>query len=302
MQYALVLAGGNSREREVSLRSGDAVVAACSRLGYAARAVDIREDQLSTLNLNVDLVFPVLHGGFGEDGRLQQYLQERGVPFVGSGSAASQLAMNKVETRKIWKAHSFRVANGMSVTSVSSIHDIVTQELHLPVAVKPVHEGSSVGVYRCETWESVSACAGRCIAEFGAALVEEWVSGREITVSVLDNRTLPIVEIKVVSGFYDYQAKYEREDTAYLVPASLPPTVTANIQAQAMKAFNTLGCRHYGRIDAIIGADHRAVWLEANTIPGFTDTSLLPRAASAAGMTFDDLVGKLIELGVNRRQ
>lgn len=289
----LVLSGGVSREREVSLRSGLAVARACRELGHQVTEADIRPDDLTALEQQHDLIFPVLHGCFGEDGQLQQILESQGKPFVGSNSQASKLAFDKAETKRVWLREGIPTPRHLVIDAIPTLADL---EAFQHVCCKPTREGSSVGVAFAHSAEDALALIGRLLPIHNQLLVEECITGRELTVGILGGCPLPIVEIRPGDKFYDYDAKYNRTDTQYLVPAVFTPQETAEIQQLAMTAFTQLGCTHYGRVDLILHPTRGPFFLEVNTIPGFTSSSLLPKAAAVAGFHFNALVENLIKL------
>lgn len=287
-----VLAGGPSAEREVSLDSGRAVAEALRRRGHAVHLADIRPDDLTALDHPADVVFPALHGPFGEDGQVQRIMEQRGIRFVGSDSRASALAMDKVAAKK--------VAAGLGVLTAE--YEVLSSgqapTLSVPVVVKPVDQGSSVGTTIVKHAADLPAVITAVCGEFGRALVERFIPGDELTVGVIDGRALPPICIRAKRGFYDYEAKYRDARTEYLFDAGLAPETLARAAEQSVRVFGALGCRHLGRADWIVDADGRAWFLELNTIPGFTSHSLTPMAAARAGIPFDELVERLVLLAL----
>jgi len=284
-----VLMGGPSSEREVSLRSGRAIASALSCRGYEVIAIDVTRPALD-FPLDVDAVFLALHGTFGEDGEVQQLLRERGLPYTGSGPEASRLAFNKVET-KICCEHA-----GISTPAYEILEPDQARTLPLPVVVKPIREGSSVGIHRVfeeAAWEAALADACRYNNQ---ALVETFIPGRELTVGIVGDETLPVIEIRAPDGYYDYAAKYTQGVTEYLVPAPLSDEATRQCQAMARRAFEAVGCCGLGRVDFRKDDQGPIYLLEINTIPGFTETSLLPKAARVAGMEFPDLCERILSM------
>jgi D-alanine-D-alanine ligase len=294
-----VLRGGPSAERPVSLVSGAAVAEACRRLGYQVVEADISPTDLSALDQDADVVFPVLHGIFGEDGQLQAILESRGLSYVGSDAAASRLAMDKDATKRIWQNANLPTAAWATVGSYSELAQI--PDLVPPVVVKPATEGSSIGVCLCETTESLHDAVTRLAQHHGQLLVEKRLVGPELTIGVLGDRVLPIIQIKPSEGFYDYQAKYERDDTAYLLAPEIDPQTYRTVQEIAVQAFHAVVCRDFGRVDVIVDDATGPQLLEINTIPGFTPHSLLPKAATHAGIGFDQLVEQLVQMALSRR-
>lgn len=294
-----VLRGGPSEEREVSLASGAAVAAACRRLGHEVTEADITPDDTSALDIPAQVVFPVLHGTFGEDGQLQALLEERDIVYVGSDSRASALAMNKAGAKAIWQTEGLPTAPWACVNAESLEHKIA--ELNPPVVIKPAAQGSSIGVHFAATSQQLAECLTESVKKWGEVLVEQQLRGKELTVGILDDEALPIVEIRTAVEFYDYQAKYARDDTRYLFDVDLPDEIYRSIQATALRAFQALGCRDYARVDFIVDRRLGPQLLEVNTIPGFTDHSLLPKAAQQVGISFDALVARLLSLAMRRQ-
>jgi len=294
-----VLRGGPSEEREVSLASGAAVANACRRLGHVVTEADVTPDDTSALDTPAQVVFPVLHGTFGEDGQLQALLDERGIVYVGSDSRASALAMNKAEAKAIWQREGLPTAPWTCVDAENLKQKLA--ELAPPVVIKPAAQGSSIGVRFASDPQQLAECLAESVNKWGKVLVEQQLRGKELTVGILDDEALPIVEIRTAVEFYDYQAKYARNDTRCLFDVDLPDEVYGSIQATALRAFQSLGCRDYGRVDMMVDDRLGPQLLEVNTIPGFTDHSLLPKAAQQVGISFDALVSKLLSLAMRRQ-
>lgn len=283
-----VLKGGWGSEREVSLRSGAAVARGLREAGYAVEEIDVVSEALA-LPASVEAVFIALHGAFGEDGGVQAWLDARGLPYTGSGAASCRLAFDKHRTRDCLAAAGLPVAPGVVLTAPAD-----APPLPLPLVVKPCREGSSVGchrVFEAAEWAPAVADALRFDRE---ALVETYIPGRELTVGVLDEEPLPIVEIRPRGGYYDYQSKYTSGMTDYLVPAPLSGPDTARVQALALAVFRALGARGFGRVDVRMTPEGAPFVLELNSIPGFTETSLLPKAAAAAGIKFSALCDRIL--------
>jgi D-alanine-D-alanine ligase len=293
-----VLRGGPSAERDVSLVSGAAVADACRRLGCRVTEADIRPEDLGALDAPADVVFPVLHGEFGEDGRLQAILEERGLPYVGSDAQASRLAMDKNASKAKWQSAGLPTAPWVCVDRASDV--AVVDYPDAPVVLKPLCEGSSIGVRFCRTLDEIHAEVRKAVAEYGEVLVEKQLAGPELTVGVLEGEALPVIEIRPALPFYDYEAKYDRDDTEYLFDPNIDAATYSLAQQLAVKAFDALGCRDYGRIDFIADRTAGPHLLEINTIPGFTSHSLLPKAAARVGIDFDHLVARLLTLARER--
>ncbi len=291
-----VLLGGRSAEREVSLKSGGAVLAALIRQGVDAHAFDPAERPLAELQREgFERVFIALHGRGGEDGSLQGALTLMGIPFTGSGVLASALGMDKWRSKLIWQAAGLPVPD-YALLEAGSDFDAVERRLGLPLFVKPANEGSSVGVAKVKLPGTLEA-AYRMAAEHDTlVLAERYLAGGEFTVAILGDEALPVVKIEPAAEFYDYEAKYSRDDTRYLCPAGLSADEEAGMQALARRAFAVLGCRGWGRVDVLLDAEGRPYLLEINTAPGMTDHSLVPMAARAAGIGFDELCLRILEL------
>ncbi|MGE0082190.1 MAG: D-alanine--D-alanine ligase [Thiohalomonadaceae bacterium] len=296
-----VLMGGTSAEREVSLKSGNAVLAALRRRGVDAHGIDAGAGVLGTLERGgFQRVFIALHGRGGEDGVMQGALEALGLPYTGSGVLASSLGMDKWRTKLVWQAAGLPVPD-YALLDADSDFDAVERRLGLPLFVKPVHEGSSVGVIKVkgagqlrEAWRE-SSRFDRLV------LAERFVSGGEYTVAILDGQALPVIKIEPANEFYDYDAKYFRDDTRYLCPCGLPPEREREMQQLALRGFDVLGCRGWARIDFLVDADGTQYLLEANTVPGMTDHSLVPMAARAAGNDFDELVWRILAATLEAR-
>lgn len=290
-----VLRGGSSSEREVSLRSGDAVARALRSLGFEVSEVDPVNDWC--LPPGTDLVFLALHGTYGEDGTVQADLDRRGVPYTGCGAEASRVAFDKVLTKR--RLQDWGVPTAPFATCANP-DDEWPEALRPPLVLKPVRQGSSVGLQFVERREEWAKALRACLEHDTEALVEERIPGREATVGILDGRALPLVEIRPRLGTYDYRNKYTAGATEYLCPAPFDPDTTRRAQEAGVLAFRAVEGRDYGRIDLIVRPDGEPVVLEVNTLPGMTETSLLPKAAAADGIDFAGLCGRMIELAWRR--
>lgn len=290
-----VLLGGRSAERDVSLKSGRAVLAALQRLGVNAHAFDPADSDMAELSAQqFDRVMIALHGRFGEDGTIQGALDWLGIPYTGSGVMASALAMDKWRTKLLWQSAGIPTPE-FALLDADTDFDAVVARLGLPIFVKPAREGSSIGMSKVTVASELRA-AWKKAAEFdGLVLAEKFVSGGEYTCAILAGQALPIIGLVPKKAFYDFEAKYLRDDTEYRVPCGLPAEQELAIQKLAVQAFDVLGCRGWARLDVMIDADGQPYFLEANTSPGMTDHSLVPMAAKAAGMTFDALVLAILE-------
>jgi D-alanine-D-alanine ligase len=297
-----VLAGGPSSEREVSLISGRNIADALASLGHRVIMLDISPDDLSALDVAADVIFPALHGRFGEDGEVQRILEGRGLPYVGCGPAASALAMDKVATKRACAQVGIPVAEDMLVTPDQRDAAINRWEGTRAI-VKPVDQGSSVDVYISPDQLPLPEAIDRLLAKYGRAMVERFIAGPELAVGVLGGEVLPVVQIvpQPQRPFYDYQAKYLDENTTYLVNPPLPPDLLKRIQDMTAVVFERLGCRDLSRIDWLVDkVSLQAYLLEVNTLPGFTSHSLLPKAAAAVGIDYVSLCQKLVDMAVSR--
>jgi D-alanine-D-alanine ligase len=293
----VVMLGGPSAEREVSLRSGAAVAAALRARGHEVVELDPQNANW-ILPEKTDVVFLALHGTYGEDGTVQRLLEKIGVPYTGCDSEASRIAFDKLLTKQSCIESSVPTAKFLVANSASTPWPPGWSP---PLVVKPVRQGSSVGlqfVNRMEEWPLALAEALRFDTE---VLVEEKIVGRETTVGILDGQALPIVEVRPKTGSYDYKTKYTAGASEYFCPADFDAATTQRIQAAALGAFKSVGGRDYSRVDVMVRADGSPVVLEVNTLPGMTETSLLPKAAAAMGMNFSDLCQRMIELALTRQ-
>jgi D-alanine-D-alanine ligase len=301
--------GGRSSEREVSLRTGAAVHRALSRQGYDAVAIDAGPTLARDLQeQKVTIAFIALHGPGGEDGAMQGFLETLQIPYTGCGIHASAIGMHKATTKTLLAAHGIPVPPGTVIKreqKVSSCQALKAAKLRWPVVVKPASEGSTIGVTivrRPSQWQKALALAHRYDRD---AMVEAYIPGHEVTVSLLGRRNaapliLPAVEIVAPGGFYDFAAKYEKGKTRYLCPAPLAPGVTKQIRAMALRTYEILDCAGAVRVDFRITARGRPYVLEINTVPGMTETSLLPMAAAQAGIDYDELTERILESAIAR--
>ncbi|MDR2015060.1 MAG: D-alanine--D-alanine ligase [Azoarcus sp.] len=287
-----VLMGGSSGEREVSLNSGKGVLAALKSQGVDAHAFDPACEPLNALRA-FQRVFIALHGGYGENGAIQGVLEIMGIPYTGPGVMASAIGMDKFRTKLIWQVLGLPVPE-YAMLDKDSEFDAVEKRLGLPFFVKPAHEGSSLGVFMVtEPGELKSAYESA--RQYGdLILAEKGIMGGEYTVGILGSEALPIVKIEPATAFYDYEAKYLRDDTRYICPAELPSAKAAEIQADAKRAFNALGATGWGRVDFLMDKAGRHYFLEINTSPGMTTHSLVPMAARQAGLSFEALCVKIL--------
>lgn len=295
-----VIMGGHSFERDVSLRTGQAVHAALLRRGYRATCLDADTSLAFRLQgHNVTLAFLALHGRGGEDGTVQGLLEMMGIPYTGSGVRASAMGMDKPVTKTLVRRHGVSVAPGVVIRRTD--HPIMPKHLPLPLIVKPAQGGSTLGasVVR-QPWQWTRALK-RAFEYDHEVLVEAFIEGREIAVSVLDGEALPPLEILSPGGFYDYAAKYEKADTRYLCPAPLPERRHRRVRELAVRAYHVLGCVGAARVDFRLTTRERPVFLEINTTPGMTKRSLLPMSAAQAGIDYDSLTERILQSAFQRR-
>ena len=287
-----VLFGGESAEREVSLNSGKAVLEALQRQGVDAHAFDPKGQDVHLIaEQNFDRVFIVLHGRGGEDGSLQGALNYMGIPFTGSGAQGSAFAMDKVRSKYLFLGGNIPTAPFVVVHKGDNFdYADILEKLNNRVMVKPANEGSSIGMSEAHSAEELQRAIEFAFEYDEEVLIEQWITGREVTVSIINNEAFPVIEMRTPHEFYDYDAKYISGDTEYLCPAPIADELTAEIQQIAARAFKLVGAKSWGRVDIIIGDDGAINVLEVNTVPGMTETSLVPKAAAANGMNFDQLV------------
>ena len=291
-----VLYGGRSAEREVSLKSGNAVLAALRKSGVDAHGFDPAVQDLHTLlDDGYQRVFIALHGRFGEDGTVQGTLELMGIPYTGSGVLASALAMDKWRSKLVWQAAGLPIP-AYELLTANSDFDAVATRLGLPLFVKPANEGSSVGVSKVKRMGDLHAAYEAAARHDRLVIAEAFVGGGEYTVAILGEQTLPVIKIEPANEFYDYEAKYLRDDTRYLCPCGLAPAQEAEMQRLAQQGFALVGGTGWGRVDFLVDEAGNPYLLEINTSPGMTDHSLMPMAARQAGMSFEQLVLRILEL------
>ncbi|RKT50243.1 D-alanine--D-alanine ligase [Azonexus fungiphilus] len=292
-----VLFGGTSAEREVSLNSGARVLAALLGQGIDAHAFDPAEQPLDALK-GYDRAFIALHGRHGEDGTIQGALEVMHIPYTGSGVLASALAMDKFRTKLMWQAAGLPIPEYALLSAASDFADI-EEELGLPLFVKPAREGSSIGVTKVKAPGELKAAYLEAARHDPLVIAEKGVMGGEYTVGIVGDQVLPIIKIEPATEWYDYEAKYNRDDTRYLCPCGLPEAREMQIRAQALEAFRMLDGRGWGRVDFLMDDAGNHYFLEVNTAPGMTDHSLVPMGARAAGMDYPALVRRVLELAAN---
>lgn len=297
-----VLFGGGSTEREVSLKSGNAVLAALRRRGVDAHGVDPREeDPAALVKKGFARAFIALHGPGGEDGTMQGALEVLGLPYTGSGVLGSAVAMDKLRTKRLAAAVGVMTADTVVLRSEADCQAAL-ERLGLPLIVKPATQGSSIGMSKV-TEAAAMVAAWRAAADVDdVVFAEPWITGAEYTVAVLHRRVLPAIRIEAANTFYDYEAKYLRNDTKYHCPAGLSAAAEAHLASLALAAFDAVGAEGWGRVDFMADQSGRPLLLEINTVPGMTDHSLVPMAARAAGIDFDELCWQVLETSFARQK
>ena len=293
-----VLLGGFSSERKVSLKSGRAVAKALKGLGHPVKVIDVRSPNILPLLKDIDFAFIVLHGKFGEDGTLQRILEKHRIPYTGPRAKASQDAFDKAITKKVLTRHKIPTA---SYIISRSPHHISRIPFGFPIVVKPCREGSSVGVSIVHNDAELKGALKVAANYDKNILVEQFIKGREVTVGILGQTPLPLVEVRPKQGFYSFKAKYQDKKTEYIVKPRFPAKVVRQIQQTALKAYKALGCSGLSRVDLIYSPENGPFVLEINTIPGMTERSLLPKAARAVGIEFPQLCEKIILLAVRTK-
>ena len=299
-----VLMGGPSAEREVSLISGRFIADALCRNGHRVTRSDISPTDVSALDRpGIDVVFIALHGEFGESGDVQELCEQRGLRYIGSCPEASRLAMDKDATKRLARDMGVTTADWCVVSKTQPVQHVaeLVGAIPLPAVVKPLDGGSSVDVYICRDAHARDNAVKLLLAKYGRAMVEQFIAGREFTVSILGEKALPVIEIVAAHEFYDYDAKYADDaGTQYVFDHGLSNRTVQSMQDSAISTFLALGCRDLSRVDFIVDAAGRPYMLEINTIPGFTSHSLLPMAARRAGLPFDALVNNIVDMAMKR--
>ena len=293
-----VLMGGISEERDVSIQSGTCIAKALKQDAFNVITSDISPENMDILeDGSIDIFFIALHGKFGEDGQLQQILEDKSLLYTGSGPAASRLAFDKIESKKVFAKAGIVTPKSITFDDRTNTEQLEKElsQLSNRFVVKPVRQGSTIGVTIVDNPKSAITDAHRCLTDFGDCMIEEYVAGREITVGILQGKALPIIEIKSKTGFYDYEAKYIDTQTEFLFDTIDDAASVDKISMDAVTCFDALGCRHFARADFILTNDGTPYALEVNTIPGFTTHSLLPMAAEKTGLSMSELCTKIIE-------
>lgn len=297
-----VLLGGTSAEREVSLNSGQAVLAALQAQGFNAHPIDPKTFPVAELKTQgFDRVFNILHGRGGEDGTMQGLLEQIGIPYTGCGVMASALTMDKMRTKMLWKAFGLPVAE-MEIVTKSTRSELnpqaVVEKLGLPLMVKPSLEGSSVGLTKVNHLDELKSAVDFALEFDDTILIEEWLSGGEYTVPVLDDEVLPAIKIVPEGEFYDYEAKYVSDNTQYFCPAGLSEEREQELRQLVKRAYDAVGCRGWSRIDVMMDGQGQFRLVEVNTNRGMTSHSLFPKSAAVVGYSFEQLVVKILELSI----
>jgi len=292
-----VLYGGKSAEREISIKSGTAVANALKSLGYTVLEVDPADDDW-VIPAGTDVVFLALHGTYGEDGTIQRELEEIGVAYTGCDAEASRIGFDKVETKKRCIANNIPTARFVVINSVDAPPP---SELGFPLVIKPVRQGSSVGLQIVDDPSGWHVALMKSMEFDSEVIVEEYIAGREVTVPILGEEAFPIVEVRPKSGRYDYTSKYTKGATEYICPAEFDDTTTRKIQQAALATFKAIGGRDYARVDIIVKKDNEPIVLEINTLPGMTETSLFPKSVAVKGISYPRLCEMMIELALKRK-
>ena len=288
-----VLMGGTSNERDISLKSGEAVLKALLRKNIVAKAIDPKKDNLDQLQ-NFNRAFICLHGKDGEDGEIQTYLENINLPYTGSNILSSSLGMDKFKSKTIWKSKKISTPNFMQVNHIGDFEK-ASNYCGLPFFIKPANSGSSIGIAIIKNQNDFILAFEKAFKIDKIVIVESIVVGNEYTLPIIGNKLFPIIEIKPKTEFYDYEAKYLRDDTEFICPADIAPPLVENINTLCMNAFNEIGCSGWGRVDFIIDKNKNIYIIEINTVPGMTRHSLVPMSTRYAGIEFDDLVMMILE-------
>ncbi|MCG7995059.1 MAG: D-alanine--D-alanine ligase [Candidatus Thiodiazotropha taylori] len=295
-----VLMGGRSAEREISLKSGDAVLSALLRSGVDAVGIDTGDGVFNQLEgAGFDRAFIILHGRGGEDGTMQGALQTLGLPYTGSGVLGSSLAMEKYRTKALWRGLSLPTPEAVLLETADDLEQ--ADRLGYPLIIKPSTEGSSIGMSKVDDLEQLQQ-AWQVAREYDSrVLAERWVVGAEYTAGFLQGEMLPLIRLETPHQFYDYQAKYSADTTRYLCPCGLPEAQEAEIQSLCREAYEAVGVSGWGRVDLMLDEAHKPWLIEVNTVPGMTDHSLVPMAAQAAGIGFDELVIRILQTSLDQQ-
>ena len=291
----LVLMGGWSNEREISLISGESVFNSLVTSKLDVIKLDLNKDNIGKVKeLNPDRIFIVLHGKGGEDGEIQLHLENLGIPYTGSGSESSKVCMNKRTTKKILLENNIQTPSYIKISKSTNIEDI-ENSFQYPFVIKPTSEGSSIGVYVVEDRVSCKEAINENIKISNDVIVEEYISGKEYTVGIVDNNALPVIKLIPPGKFYDFEAKYNSKETKYICPSGLDQNTEEEIKKLSLNCFSLLNCRGWGRVDLIIDEKNKPWVIELNTVPGMTEHSLVPMAANYRNINFNELVLKILD-------
>ena len=291
----LVLMGGWSNEREISLISGESVFNSLITSGLDVIKLDLNKDNISKVKeLNPDRIFIVLHGKGGEDGEIQLHLENLGIPYTGSGSESSKVCMNKRTTKKILLENNIQTPSYIKISKSTNIEDI-ENSFQYPFVIKPASEGSSIGVYVVEDRVSCKEAINENVKISNDVIVEEYIRGKEYTVGIVDNNALPVIKLIPPGKFYDFEAKYNSKETKYICPSGLDQNTEEEIKKLSLNCFSLLNCRGWGRVDLIIDEKNKPWVIELNTVPGMTEHSLVPMAANYRNINFNELVLKILD-------
>ena len=295
MKKVAVIFGGNSSEKEVSIHTGLSIIESIKN-DYEIESINIGANY-SSLNkklFDVDVVFIALHGGYGEDGTLQRYFEKYNIQYTGSDSYASKIAIDKNQTKLIAKKNNIPVLNWKIITDINQYN---IDNLKFPLIIKPNDGGSTIGLNYCDSLDNFNDLLKESFKESKQLMAEEYIKAREISVPILDNQVLPIIEIHPSGFLYDYNSKYKTNGSDYTIPAKIDDSISRKIAEDALLIYNKTGCRHYARVDFLL-SENKYYLLEINTLPGFTKTSLFPKSALKIGMSYKDVVKKIIELAL----
>ena len=293
-----VIMGGTSAEREISLKTGKAILQALKRKGLKAIPIDVDKDiAKKLLKERINLAFVALHGRGGEDGTIQGLLELLGISYTGSGVLASALALNKAQAKKVFKFHGLPVPRFQVLKKGQGLM-VRGQGFSLPLVIKPTREGSTIGLSIVHNKRDIKKAMEKAFRYDEEIIIEEYIEGKEVTVGIVGDEALPVIEIRPKDAFYTYEAKYIKGLTDFIIPARLSKRVYSQVQEIALSAYHALGCRHFARVDIIVSKKNKPYLLEVNTIPGMTATSLLPQASAKRGISFDDLVLKILEMAL----
>jgi D-alanine-D-alanine ligase len=288
-----VLLGGDSNERAISLLSGDAVFHALKRLGIEVETFDPSERNIEEIK-TYNRVFIALHGRGGEDGSIQAFLKSKKVAYTGSDSASSAIGLDKLKTKLLWRSLNISTPNFLQVTEKTSYIDIINS-IGSPFFIKPSNEGSSIGIDKIKNEQQYKEAFLKASKIDANVIVEKFVDGEEYTVAIVNNKMLPVIKIKPSNEFYDYEAKYLKDDTQYICPSGIEKAKESHITKEALEAFKAIGCSSWGRVDFMMDQEGDHYFIEVNTSPGMTSHSLVPMAAKAIGISFDQLVLEILK-------